>query len=919
MTPRLRLRLLISAFCLLPSAFVTVSARVISYAPYTDRGAIPALQHRLNRYFVLVESSGTTGGGTPPPIMAPVPYNPGVYGQVVLYDAWGLEEPRVIYPQDGTQAWISAAAVREALVHNSAILIQTRVDEPTPHYEFRLSTDSGTTWKPVDVPVQQPIAQLFSWQADVGGPFARGRRSQIRIGTEANPFAVASGDTLYAIGADGSWRVLYSGPNSIQLIGSDKEGARLLVRTLDELLVVDATQHFRYATVATSAPLEGWITPEGGVYIERNNGSSVVISYLTPATKTDLITVQNSNRAFAIPTADHRGAWILERGPGRPTALYRHLNGELAKQWEDFTAPEVEALHAGASGNKLLIQVHRPRPQADQRIFLDPALAVWTVGQPAPRAYDELFMNEQPTKGFVHLDVDKLEAGEPFVFDSGITSGVSNIISPAPAPPSSGGGDVIQEWGVVRASLKQRLVLPGVGRTGGLHGSYWVTDLIAYNPLDEPQQITMRFVFNGESPLISALNERTITLGKREIRFIGDVLQSEFGIEVGVGALFITPEHGANVTSRTYSRSESGTYGYSMNAIDFYAAAASPRFPVSFSGALPGPNFRTNMILTDTSGRGTEASIIASGTFGPMGRSDAAFSAVANGQRQLNGLSGYLGLEPFEFGALLVRPTRGTAIASLFAVDNRTNDATYFPPDLPSPVVRTIPVIGHIEGANGSRFRSDLYLYNPASQVRTVILQVKMWDAADMPRTINLTLLPHEAKIIPDVLFTAFGKTGLARLRYQSSGDAQGVRVTSRTYTIDPNGGTYGFLMPPLNNFQAGTSGDTLEILGAFADPDYRTNIGLVELTAFPNGQNARVKLEIIDNSGTTADSFEVNVPIAGGMQLNDIVRARAMNVTGPFLIRVSPLNGAVGAYAAITDNRTNDSAYLAANLAASQ
>ena len=53
---------------------ITVQARVISYSPYTDRSAVPAHQHRMNRHFVLVEgSAGAMGGGgaVMPPVPAP--------------------------------------------------------------------------------------------------------------------------------------------------------------------------------------------------------------------------------------------------------------------------------------------------------------------------------------------------------------------------------------------------------------------------------------------------------------------------------------------------------------------------------------------------------------------------------------------------------------------------------------------------------------------------------------------------------------------------------------------------------------------------------------------------------------------------------------------------------------------------------
>jgi hypothetical protein len=194
------------------------------------------------------------------------------------------------------------------------------------------------------------------------------------------------------------------------------------------------------------------------------------------------------------------------------------------------------------------------------------------------------------------------------------------------------------------------------------------------------------------------------------------------------------------------------------------------------------------------------------------------------------------------------------------------------------------------------------------------------WDAnSSQSKTITLTLLANEARVIRDVLFAAFGQSGIARIRYESFGEV-GVRVTSRTYTIDADGGTYGFLMPPLNNFQSGTSGDTLEILGAVADGSYRTNLGLVELTAFQSGASSNVRIEIIDSTGRSVSAFTINIPTASGRQLNDIFGSGTLappTVSGPVLIRVTPLSGMIGAYASMTDNRTNDSIYLAANLAA--
>jgi hypothetical protein len=897
------------------SVAATLEARVISYAPYTDRVAYPAHQSRTNRHFVLVEAK-------PSSMFSPSPV--ATYGQLVLYDFTGTDEPRVIYPSDTQNEVFTAAAVRESDGGAPAIFAQSGILGDNT-FRSHISTDGGANWKPVDLPATA-ISQLATTGADNGGPFASNRYSQIRIGTTEFPFVVATNDVVYAIAANGTTKKLFEGVGQgIALAGRDRDGTRFLVRTNSQLVSVDlngATRTILDSFIGPQPLLEGFIAADGSAYIDEraNNGATGKLWHVREGTQSELFAVRWIDNAtptvFAVPRADYSGAWIIERGGGRPTSLYAHTSAAgLEKLWEDITAPDVEALHTGSSGSKVLIQAHRPRPAVDH-VFKDPALAVWRVGDPAPRGYDELFMNEQWNKGFVHVDVERIESGEPFVFDSGAApmGGGGLIFSP---PTSGGGSDVVQEWGVVRASLKQQLILPTVGRTRGAFGSDWVSDVIIQNP-DSAQTVKLRFVPSGTTTP-AQISETSISLSVGEIRLISDIVGSLFQIESGIGALFITPESSVTVTSRTYSRSGGGTFGFSMNAIDVLAAAASPRFPVSFAGAFPGANYRTNATLTDTSGHGTEATVIATGIDGVMGASDVSLTAPPNGHQQINFLGSFLGLMPYETGALVLRPKSGSAISAVFAIDNRTNDSTYFPPDLPSgTAARAIPAIGHLDGANGSRFRSDLYLFNPSNEVRAVTLEAKLWDVPESPAFLSLTLLPNEARVIRDVLLTAFGKTGIARLRATAQG-AAGVRVTSRTYNVDSNGGTYGFLMPPLNNFQIGGSGDTLEILGAIADPKYRTNIGLVEMTQWPTNQTASVRIEILDAASQKVDSFTVNLPVAGGSQLNDVFRARGLDVSGPVLIRVIPVNGTIGAYATNIDNVTNDSSYLAANLGATR
>ena len=90
-----------------------LEARVISYAPYTNRPALPVVQSRMNRHFVLLESA------------SPQTFGSAYWSDVVVYDSTGQEEPRVVYPAAGQVENISVAAVREEAGTRASILVGT--------------------------------------------------------------------------------------------------------------------------------------------------------------------------------------------------------------------------------------------------------------------------------------------------------------------------------------------------------------------------------------------------------------------------------------------------------------------------------------------------------------------------------------------------------------------------------------------------------------------------------------------------------------------------------------------------------------------------------------------------------------------------------------------------------------------------
>lgn len=913
-TTKVRLHAIALLLCLAIPAF----GRVLSYSPYTNHVAEPGFHLRNTRNFLLLETTAPDG-----PMGREV--------ELVLYNTEG-EDPRVLTP--------GGDVVTAALFEPSSFIIDDRPDPVILAYttvnmqsRVMLSNNAGRTWKEVEA-LRGKYLHYENSEADIGGPWVHGLSPAIRIGNDITPFILQTSSGIFAVNSNGTAKSVLGG--LLTIVGQNRFGSELLViehspvsSPLNAILSLDVnTGDMRIvaSSVTMFAQYTGWIADDGTTYLLTTRGDGRFLYRTTingtlefiagprdvapPGLDRTPTTSRDPMNFIAVPTHDFNGAWMAQRGSSSRLLRYTPASG-LEVHWSDPSQPEIEALIAGESGQSVLVQVHRDR-SVEQVPFVDPALAVWRLGEPMPTEYDELYLNEELNKGFVHVEVDKLRDGDRFVFNSGSFE----VTDEGPiSPPIGGGGDVIQEWGVVQASLKQHLILPGVARLQGGFGSEWRTDVTMYNPLMTAQQVDIEYVPMYEAE--SSSRTITITLQPREIRFVPDALQSLYLLQNGGGTLHFRPAVGMNVVGRTYSRSGEGTYGFGMTAIDAFNAAG-PRFTMTFAGAFPGENFRTNILLTDTSGKGAAATLSAFGVNGAIGSQGSIVAAPAGGTFQANGIHTPLNLLGRDSGGLVIQPTRGTAIATVVAIDNRTNDPTYFPPDLSANQIRTIPVIGHTPGANGAQFRSDLYLYNPSPFQQNVVLEAARWNSP-VPFTRQFTLLPREARVIRDALKTLWNMEGVARLRYWSSSETDGVRVTSRTYTLEQDGSTYGTLIPPLNNFQMAAAGDHLEIIGATAGPGFRTNLGLVELSP-ANGQTVMtsIRVRIFNERLEQLDSFTTLLQRASGVQINDLFNAQGITPPAAALIVVEVLDaGLVGAYATLTDNTTNDTTYFGAQLGA--
>jgi hypothetical protein len=222
-----------------------------------------------------------------------------------------------------------------------------------------------------------------------------------------------------------------------------------------------------------------------------------------------------------------------------------------------------------------------------------------------------------------------------------------------------------------------------------------------------------------------------------------------------------------------------------------------------------------------------------------------------------------------------------------------------------------VPGLANAPGRNGTFWRADLALFNPAQgESRVRLLALESGRDNTYPRSVALSLPPRTSVRINDVLPNLFGLAGSAALRIEV--DAGEVVTTARSYTAG-GGGYVGGSVPALPTSVAITPGADARIAGLRSSPtsDHgsRTNLGFVNLLPAP----VTVSATLVDDDGTLLEPMAVDLPASGFIQLGDVFRSRSAAEVGAgtAIVRVSTSGGAVVAYASVVDNITGDATIL--------
>jgi len=220
------------------------------------------------------------------------------------------------------------------------------------------------------------------------------------------------------------------------------------------------------------------------------------------------------------------------------------------------------------------------------------------------------------------------------------------------------------------------------------------------------------------------------------------------------------------------------------------------------------------------------------------------------------------------------------------------------------PAVTSLPV-----GAAASPFFSDVRVFNTSYTSAVSVTAVYRCFLGACPGAapqVTFTLSPRESRPFDDMVSSAFSAPSTAgAVEFSSSGTS--VRVTSRLFSPVAGGGTNGMFVPGMKVSDAHAA----SVLTELSNGLFRTNIGVY------NGNDAGVSATIkLYNGSTLLGAQTVNLGPRSGTQINrifDAVGQAGMTTTNAFaVVAADNVNLGLFAYAAVIDNATSDSSFVA-------
>lgn len=448
--------------------------------------------------------------------------------------------------------------------------------------------------------------------------------------------------------------------------------------------------------------------------------------------------------------------------------------------------------------------------------------------------------------------------------------------------------------------------LPGIANTPGLNGTRFESAVTLTNLGQTGGTVEIGLVTPGGVPAPAAV---TRALAPGQTLPIPNALRDLFGLDGTFGTLTIRselPVDGRATTANT--QSPAGTYGLGLPA----SGAGDVLLPGETGHALwvsHGPDtsrgFRTNVNVTFLSAD----SAVTISVFDETGlfRGSRAVSSPAPAVWQAS-VADIAASADLPLGRVEIAVARGSAIAYAAVVDNVTGDgiAAAAVRVAPGPADWTLDGVARTSGANGTRWSTDVRLFNPSAAPLAVTLDA-VGFAAPVPsltRTVPARGLLEIADVLgPSGLGLPDGVAGAIRVRAGGP-----LLVAGRTANVDPSGapGSFSAYESPVATgagfLAAGRRAAFVGVVQDAGAAGFRTNVAML---GGPGGAAAALTLR--DAAGAVLATGAASLGPGEWRQLpaSGWFGGAAVPAASRFEIAVSA--GSLDAYASQIDNGTGD------------
>lgn len=450
-------------------------------------------------------------------------------------------------------------------------------------------------------------------------------------------------------------------------------------------------------------------------------------------------------------------------------------------------------------------------------------------------------------------------------------------------------------------------ILPTVVRSAGLHGAFFETDVVLFNP-DEGASADVTLSFLPAGHAAAGAVSVDLTLPPLGTRVLGDVVGNAFR-STGSGPVHVAAPASVVVTSRTETSSAGGgAYGLLVPEVGAEGSVGASETSTWLAPVFRPGSSRVNVGLVEVGGAPASAELLLRDATGVVkGRLPVELgpfeSVQVNDVHRAAAVAG----SPGDLFELRVQSGAGRVVAWASAVDNGSNDGLLV---TGSRLRRDsyLPASAHSPGRFDAYFRTDLKLSNPWPS--PVNVRVSFFPSkGEGPLQLILSLGAWETRVFEDVLASLLGARDdtAGALRLTVLGDSPGIVASSRTWAEEGTK-TYGLAIGVLENAEA-IPGERIALTFLTSSARARTNLGLLETF----GLKTAVRVTLLDTDGTRFAVRDLVLDRYQAVQWNDVFAemGAAPRENASALVEVLD-GGAVIAHAIRVDNRTNDASFVA-------